>query len=85
MKLTLCLSISDQEITNHSIAERGPNLQMDVVIYRRLRTRRALTLLNHVPFRTRRVLSLYKVYGDSVVLVLNRIPLDSINAFLVLS
>ena len=50
-------------------------------------TRRALTLFNHVPLSTRRALhvSLYKVYANSVLLVLNRTLLHGINALLVLS
>ena len=36
-----------------------------------LRARRALTLFNEVPLITRRALSLYKVYGDHALLVLN--------------
>ena len=38
-----------------------------------------------VQLRTRRVLSLYKVYGDSPLLVLNGILLNSVNALLALS
>ena len=37
--------------------------------YHQLRARRALSLFNDVPLRTRRALSLYKVYGDSALLV----------------
>ena len=39
-------------------------------IYCQLRARRALSQFNDAPLRTRRVPSLYKVYGDSTVLVL---------------
>ena len=49
-----------------------------------LRARRALTLLNDVPLRTKRVLLLYKVYGKSTLLVLNGTSLNNINAILVL-
>ena len=51
-------------------------------LYRKLRARRALTLFKDVPLRTTRALSLYKVYGDSALLVLNRTPLNSFNALL---
>ena len=37
-----------------------------------------------VPLRTRRALSLYKVYGDSAPLVLNGTLLNSVNALLAL-
>ena len=42
--------------------------------YRQLRARRALMQcsIKDVPLRTRKVLFLYKVYGDSALLVLNR-------------
>ena len=46
--------------------------------------RRALSLFNDVPLRTRRALSLYDVYGDSTLLVLNGILLNSISALLAL-
>ena len=42
-------------------------------------------LFKDAPFRTRRVLLLYKVYGDSALLVLNWTSLSSINALLALS
>ena len=44
------------------------------------RARRALMLFNDVPMRTRRVLSLYKVYGNNTLLVLNWTSLNSLNA-----
>ena len=50
-----------------------------------LRARRALSLFNNVPMRTRRVLLLAKDYGESALLVLNRTSLNSVNALLVLS
>ena len=40
--------------------------------YIQLRARRELSLFNNVPLRTRRALSLYKVYGDNALLVLSR-------------
>ena len=40
-------------------------------IKRQLRARRALTLFNDVPLRFGRAISLYKVYADSALLVLN--------------
>ena len=43
----------------------------DFLTNRQLRDRRALTLIKDVPLRTRMVLSLYKVDGDSALLVLN--------------
>ena len=50
-----------------------------------LRARRALSQFNDVPLRTRRGLLLYNVYGDSALLVLNGMSLNSVNALLVLS
>ena len=52
---------------------------------RQLRARRALKQLKDVTLRTRRGLSLYKVYGDSALLVLNGISLVSVNALLALN
>ena len=43
------------------------------MLYHQLGANRALMLFNAIPMRTRRVLSLYKVYGISALLVLNRI------------
>ena len=51
--------------------------------YRQLRVRRAL--LQDVPLRTRRTLSLYKVNGNSALLVLNGTSLSCNNALLALS
>ena len=53
--------------------------------YRQLRARWALTLFKAVPFRTTRALLLYEVYGDRILLVLNRTFLNSINALLALN
>ena len=55
--------------------------------YSQLRARRALSLYNDVPLRTRRALSLHKVYGNSALLVLNGISLNrvTVNALLVLN
>ena len=39
--------------------------------YRWPRTRRALTLFNGIPLRTRRALFLYTLYSDRILLVLN--------------
>ena len=39
--------------------------------FRQLRARRALTLFNDVPLRTRRALSPYTLYSNSALLVLN--------------
>ena len=47
-----------------------------------LRARRALMLFTDVPLRTRRALSLYKVYGNSALLVLNGTSLNSDNTLL---
>ena len=52
---------------------------------RRSRARRSLSLFNNILLRTRRALSMYKVYGDSALLVLNGTLLNSVNALLVLS
>ena len=48
------------------------------------RARRALSLFNDVPFRTRRTLLLYKVYGDRALLVFNGMSLNIVNALLVI-
>ena len=42
-------------------------------------------LFNYVPLTTRQVLLLYKVYGDSALLLLNGTSLNNINAHLVLN
>ena len=42
-------------------------------------------MFKDVPFRTRRALSMFKVYGDSAHLVLNGTLLNSVNALLALS
>ena len=42
-------------------------------------------MLKDVALRTKRGLSMYKVYGDSTLLVLNGTPLNSVNAILALS
>ena len=47
-----------------------------------LKARRALSIFKEVPLRTRRVLSLYNVYGNSALLVLNRTSLNGDSAFL---
>ena len=52
--------------------------------YRQLRVRRALSIFKDVLLRSRRVLSLYKVYGDSAILVLNK-TLNSVRALLALN
>ena len=48
----------------------------------RARSLKGITLFKDLPLRTRRALSLYKVYRDSGLLVLNRTLLNSINALL---
>ena len=50
-----------------------------------LRARRGLSQLNNVLLRARKVLLLYKVYGDSALLVLNETSLNSFNALLVVN
>ena len=52
---------------------------------RQLRARRALLQIKDVPLRTRRALLLYKVYGDSALLVLNGTSLNFNNALLALN
>ena len=52
---------------------------------RQLRARRALSIFNDVPLRTRRVLLLYRAYGDSTLLVLNGTSLNCNNALLALN
>ena len=54
-------------------------------IYHQLRARRALMLFKDVPLRTKRGLSLYKVCGDSALLVLNGTLLNNVNVLLALS
>ena len=54
-------------------------------VHRQLRARRALIQFKDVLLGTRRGLSLYKVDGDSALLVLNRTPFVSVNALLVLN
>ena len=53
--------------------------------YRQLRARRALSIFKDVPSRTRKVLSLYKVYGNSALLVLNGTSLNIDSALLPLN
>ena len=53
--------------------------------YRQQGARRALMQFKDVLLRTRRVLSLSKVCGNSALLVLNGTVLNSINALLALS
>ena len=53
--------------------------------YRQVSARRALSLLNDALLRARRVLSLYKVYGDSALLLPNQTSLNNITALVVLS
>ena len=53
-------------------------------MYRQLRARRALLQIKDVPLRTRRALSLYKVSGNSALLVLNGTSLICNNALLAL-
>ena len=60
-------------------------INVKINAYRQLRATRALSLFNDVSLRTRRALSLYKVYGDSALLVLSRILLNIVNSLLVLS
>ena len=54
-------------------------------IFYQLSDTRGLPLFNKVPLRTRRALSVYKMYGDSVLLFLNGRLLKSVNSLLVLS
>ena len=54
-------------------------------IYRQLRARRVLLQFKDVPLRTKRALLLYKVYGDSALLVLNGTSLIRNNALLALN
>ena len=52
---------------------------------RHLRSRRGLSLFKDVPLRIRRALLLYKVYGDSTLLVLNGTYLNTDSALLALN
>ena len=61
-------------------------LQLTSACSRQSRVKMVLTLFNNdVPLRIRRTLSLYKVHGDSTLLVLNRTSLNSLNTLLALS
>ena len=55
------------------------------VTFRQLRARRVLLQFKDVPLSTRRALSLYKVYGNSALLVLNGTSLICNNALLALN
>ena len=57
-------------------------LAADIVSYCQLRVRRALMLGKDVQLTTRRALLLYKVFGDSTLLVLSGTLLNSISALL---
>ena len=50
-------------------------------MYRQLKARRVLSLFNHVSLKTRSALWLYKVYGNSALLVLNRTLLKMLMPF----
>ena len=63
----------------------GPLSLRSIVVYCQLRTRRALTLFNHVLLRTRRALSPYEVYSNSPLLVFNGTSLNSDNTLLALN
>ena len=56
-----------------------------MALYRQLRARRALLQSKDVPLRTRRAVSLYKVYVNSALLVLNGTSLICNNALLALN
>ena len=62
----------------------GTNSDLVEHKYRQLRARRALLQLKDVPLRTRRALWLYKVNGNSTLLVLNGTSLICKNALLAL-
>ena len=53
--------------------------------YHQLRARKALSIFKDPPLRTRRALLLYKVEGDSALLVLNETSLNSDSALLALN
>ena len=55
------------------------------LLYRQSRARRVLSIFKDVLLRTRSGLSLYKVYGDSALLVLNRTSMSSDSALLALN
>ena len=69
---------------NVHLEYRLQSLEEKQLAFRQLRVRRALTLLKDVLLRTRRALSLYKVYGNSALLVLNGTSLNIDSALLVL-
>ena len=74
--------ISVEKQADLCVDDIGDKIAFSAVTYQ-LRARRVLLQFSDVPLRTRRGLSLYKVYGDSTLLVLSRTPLNSINALLV--
>ena len=53
--------------------------------YRQLKARKALSIFKDVSLRTRRMLSLNNVYGDSALLVLNGTYLNSESALMALN
>ena len=50
-----------------------------------IESQKGVSIFKDVPFRTRKALSLYKVYGDSALLVLNRTSLNSASTLLTLN
>ena len=56
-----------------------------IVTNRQLRVRRALMMFKDVPLRTRRALSLYKVYGKNALLIISGTSLNNVKALLALN
>ena len=61
-------------------AERASLMAVYMRESRQFRAKRALSLFKDVPLRTRRVLSLYKVFSISLILVLNETSLNNDSA-----
>ena len=81
---TLC-SDSTLLVLNGTSLNGGNALLAHNWQYHQLRTRKTLSIFTDVPLRTRRALSLYKVYGDGALLVLNGTSSKSDNTLLALN
>ena len=70
------------QMSNYALCSLYTRWEPTLSTCRQLRARRALLQSKDVPLRTRRAPSLYKVYGDNALLVLNRTSLNCNNALL---
>ena len=82
--LNLCLSLMTSDKSHGSLLTARFRTRL-ICTHLKLTARRSLSLFDDVLLRTRRALSLYNVYGNSALLVLNWTLLNSINALLALS